>query len=82
MNRIITNVKYFTEEIADAYFFNFNRSTTYAFLVFMRMTDATFKGPPNLSKYPQRLSHSSFEPNLLLVLALGFPSRYYLDKII
>ena len=72
MNRIITKVnyvKYITWEIVDAYFFNFNRSTINAFLVFMRMTDATIKGPPNLSKRAQRLSHSSSEPNLLLVLA-------------
>ena len=55
--------------MVDAYFLKFNRSTIYTFLVFMRPTDATFKGPPNLSKHPQRLSHSSFEPNLLLVLA-------------
>ena len=41
----------------------------YAFLAYTRVTDATFKGPPNLSKNPQRLSHSSFKPNLLLVLA-------------
>ena len=72
MNRVITKVnyvKYFTWEIVDAYFFNFNRSTIYTFLVFMRLTDATFKGHPNLSKHSQRLSRSSFEPNLLLVLA-------------
>ena len=61
--------KIFTLEIVDAYFFNFYRSTIYEFLTFMRLTDATFKGPPNLSKYPQRLSHCSFEPNFLLVLA-------------
>ena len=35
----------------------------------MRMTDATNKGSPNLSKRAQRLSRSSSEPNLLLVLA-------------
>ena len=72
MNRIITKVnyvKYFTYETVHAYFFNFNRSTIYAFLVFISLTDATFKGPPNLSKHPQRLIHSSFEPNLLLALA-------------
>ena len=25
----------------------------------MRPTDATFKGPPNLSRHPRRLSHNS-----------------------
>ena len=47
----------------------FNRSTIYAFLVFMRLTDATFQGSPNFSKRFQRLSYSSSEPNLFLVLA-------------
>ena len=72
MNRIVTKVnyvKYLPCKIIDAYFFNFNRSTINAFLVFMRMTDATIKGPPNLSKRAQRPSHSSSEPNLLVVLA-------------
>ena len=50
-------------------FFKFNRCTIYAFLGFMRLTDTTFQGSPNFSKHPQRLSHNSFEPNLLLVLA-------------
>ena len=38
MNRIITKVnyvKYFTYETVHAYFFNFNRSTIYAFLVLL-----------------------------------------------
>ena len=72
MNRIITKVnyvKYFTEEIVDSYFFKFNRSAINAFLVFMRMTVGTIKGPPNLFKRAQRLSHSLFEHNLLLALA-------------
>ena len=45
--------KIFYEEIVDAYFLNFNGSTVYTFLVFMRPTDATFKGPlicPNIPK--------------------------------
>ena len=50
-------------------FFNFNRNTIYAFLVFMRLTDAIFQGSPNFSKRFQRLSYSSSEPNLFLVLA-------------
>ena len=72
MNRIITKVnqvKYFTQKIVNACFFNFNRSTIYAFLVFTRPTDGTFQGSPNFSKRFQRLSYSSSEPNLFLVLA-------------
>ena len=35
----------------------------------MRLTDATFQDSPNFSKRFQRLSYSSSEPNLNLVLA-------------
>ena len=57
------------QEIVNAYFFNFNRCTIYALLGFMRLTDATFQDSPNFSKRFQRLSYSSSEPNLFLVLA-------------
>ena len=37
----------------------------------MRLTDATFKGPPNLSKHPQRLSHNSFKTQFIVSFGIA-----------